>query len=234
LIKKSTGNNASTKENLLKDISLNGNDFLLVEYPDFIGDDNKKIRVKGIGEKFAAINSFFLDYLKEYHIPVAFVKNYTDSSLKFLKYRKFGFYIRIYNSADKRIAKIFNKKEFELLNLPLFEFHFGNGKDSMVSESHLISFDLCTYEELKLISRICSKVNAVLKSFFERRGETLAEMDCFFGKADNKIYIVEDFTPGSLKVIPNDMNQKFINPYKISTPTQLRNYTDHLFTLTSS
>ncbi|OGU77787.1 MAG: hypothetical protein A2V93_10960 [Ignavibacteria bacterium RBG_16_34_14] len=235
MINKSTDNDNSTREQTVKNISLDGNTYLLVEYPDFIEDDKKKkIRVKGLGEKFAAVNSFFLDYLKEYHIPVAFVKNYSRAVLKFLDYQKFPFYIRIYNAADKRTAKIFNKKEFEPINLPLFEFHYGDGKDSLVSESHLISFDLCTYEELKLINRICSKVNAVLKSYFERRGEVLAELDCYFGKADNKIYVVEDFTPKSLKAIPHQINSKFLNPYKITTPSQLRKYTDHLFKLSSS
>jgi phosphoribosylaminoimidazole-succinocarboxamide synthase len=235
LSNKITDNNNSTKEQIDKNISLDGNHYLLVEYPDFIEDEKKKkIRVKGLGEKFAAVNSFFLDYLKEYHIPVAFVKTQSKISLKFLNYQKFPFYIRIHNAVDKRTAKIFHKKEFEALSLPLFEFHFGNGRDSLVSESHLISFDLCTYEELKLINRVCSKVNAVLKSYFERRGEILAEMDCRFGKADEKIYVVEDFTPKSLKIIPNEINNKFLNPYNITTPSQLQKYTDHLFKLTSS
>jgi len=235
LARKTSTNHNSAKEQAAKIISSDGNNYLLIEYPDFIEvDKKKKIRVKDLSEKFAAVNSFFLDYLKEYHIPVGFVKSQSKTVLKFLNYQKFPFYIKIYNAIDKRTAKIFSKKEFELLNLPLFEFHFGDGKDSLVSESHLISFDLCTYEELKLINRICSKVNAVLKSYFERRGVVLAEMNCCFGKADDKIYVVEDFTPKSLKVIPHQMDNKFLDPYKITTPSQLRKYTDHLFKLSSS
>jgi phosphoribosylaminoimidazole-succinocarboxamide synthase len=235
LTKNSTGYHNSTKEKTEKDISLDGNNYLFVEYQDFIEDDKKtKKRIKGLGEKYASINSFFLEYIKEYHIPVAYVKNLSESVLKFIDHEKFPFFIRIKNAADKRTAKIFNKKEFEPLNLPLFEFHYGNGKDTLVSESHLISFDLCTYEELKLINRICSKVNAVLKSFFERRGELLAEMNCYFGKAEDKIYVTEDFTPKSLKIIPMEVNNKSINPFKLTTPALVRKYTDHLFTLTSS
>lgn len=234
MIKKSVENNNSIREHTSISISLDGDSHLLIDYPDFIEDGNKKIRVKGLGEKFAFINSFLLDYLKEYHIPVAYVKNQSQNSLKFLSYEKFPFFVKMYNIVDRRTAKIFTKKEFEILTLPLFEFHYGDGKDSLVSESHLISFELCTYEELKLINRICSKVNAVLKSYFERRGEILAELDCCFGKADNKIYVVEGFSPKSIKVIPNEMNNKSINPYKITTPAQLRKYTEHLFNLTSS
>lgn len=234
MIKKSTSNHHS-KEQSIKDISLDGNNYIFVEYEDIIESyKNKKMKVKGVGEKFASINSFFLDYLKEYHIPVAYVKNISKSVLKFIDHKKFPFSIRILNAADKRTAKIFNIKEFEPLNLPLFEFHFGNRQDSLISESHLISFDLCTYEDLKLINRICSKVNAVLKSFFERRGEILAEMNCTFGKAEEKIYVVEDFTPISLKILPVEINNKSLNPYKLTTPAQFRKYTDHLLTFTST
>ena len=233
LAKKSTDKHNSNG-NVSKSISLDGNNHLIIDFPDFIDEGKKKIRVKGLGEKFAAINSFLLDYLKEYHIPVAFIRNKAKTSLEFLNYNKFPFFIRIYNAVDKRTAKIFNRKEFDTLTLPLFEFHYGEGKDSLVSESHLISFELCTYEELKLITRICSKVNAVLKSYFERRVEILAELDCCFGKVDDRIYVVEGFSPKSIKVLPQEMNNKSINPYKITTPTQLRKYTDHLFKLTSS
>jgi phosphoribosylaminoimidazole-succinocarboxamide synthase len=233
LAKESTDKHNSNG-NVSKSISLDGNNHLIIDFPDFIDEGKKKIRVKGLGEKFAAINSFLLDYLKEYHIPVAFIRNKAKTSLEFLNYNKFPFFIRIYNAVDKRTAKIFNRKEFDTLTLPLFEFHYGEGKDSLVSESHLISFELCTYEELKLITRICSKVNAVLKSYFERRVEILAELDCCFGKVDDKIYVVEGFSPKSIKVLPQEMNNKSINPYKITTPTQLRKYTDHLFKLTSS
>ena len=232
---KSDNNNFLTGELVSRDFPLDGNDYLLIEYPDFITDEkNKKIRVKGLGEKFASINSFFMDYLKEYHIPASYIKNHSKSVLKHISFQKFPFYVKILNIIDKRTAKIFSKREYEPLNLPIFEYHYDNGKDSFVSESHLTAFDFCTYEELRLIGRICSKVNAVLKSFFERRNEILAEVNCYFGKSEDKIYLIEDFTPRSIKTIPIEKNDKALNPYKLTTPNQLRKYTDHLFKLTNT
>ncbi len=232
---KSDNNNFLTGELISKDFPLDGNNYLLIEYPDFIIDEkNKKIRAKGLGERFASINSFFMDYLKGYHIPSSFVKNHSKSVLKHMSFEKLNFYIKILNVVDKRTAKIFTKKEYELLNVPIFEYHFDNGRDSLVSESHLIAFDFCCYEDLKLIRRISSKVNAVLKSFFERRNETLAEVKCYFGKHEDKLYVIEDFTPRSIKTIPIEKNNKTLDPYKITTPKQLRKYTDHLLKLTST
>ena len=107
-------------------------------------------------------------------------------------------------------------------------------KDSIVSESHLIAFDLCTFEDLKIINRICSKINAVMKAFFERRHETVAEFTCSFGKHDGKIYLIDDFSPFSLKVFPNGNSNGWVNPYSLKTSSEMRKYTDFLLNLTSA
>ena len=70
---------------------------------------------------------------------------------------------------------------------------------------------------MKLIIRICSKINAVLKSFFERRNEILAEISCHFGKHEDKVLLIGDFSPASLKFFPKDDSVKWVNPYKLST-----------------
>ena len=218
-----------------KDLPMDDQNYVVLEYPDYLTNGStKKIRVKDLGIKFASINSFFLDYLKEYHIPAAFIKAHDNKSLKYIRHERLPFIVKILNLIDKRTAKIFSKKEGSALKLPIFEYHCGTGKDTLVSESHLITFDLCSIEDLKLINRICSKVNAVLKSFFERRGETLAEVNCLFGKSENKIYLVDDFTPQSLKIIPHNGDNKSISPYKFDTPATVRKYTDHLFNVLSS
>ena len=64
---------------------------------------------------------------------------------------------------------------------------------------------------------MCSKINAVLKSFFERRNLLLAEVCCIFGKNDEKIFLIGDFTPKSLKILPLDQESKWSDPYKLTT-----------------
>lgn len=229
-------NNKTIFEDLLKkDNHDDDHNFQMVEYPDYFIDlNNNKIKSKNLGEKFAAINSFFLDYLKEYHIPCSFLKLENKTCLKYLKHDKYPFSVRILNVIDKRTSRIFHKREFDNLPLPVFELHYGIGKDTLISESHLISFDLCNIEDYKIINRICSKINAVMKSFFERRNSILAEVTCHFGKLDDKIYLIDDFTPASLKVIPLNKDNHFVDPYKFATSAEIKHYTDHLFNLMST
>lgn len=205
-----------------------------IEYLDnYHINDGKKVKVKDIGKKVALTNAFFFDYLKEYHIPTTFLRKDGDTSLKFSVCQEFPFRIKILNSADKRNSKIFGMKEGTELNLPVFEFHYGCGKESIISESHLIAFDLCNPEDMKLITRICSKINAVLKSFFERRNETLAEVCCHFGKHEDKVFLIGDFSPASLKILPKDEAVKWTNPYKLSSAAEVKKYTDHLYNIAS-
>ena len=228
------------KRTIVEDFEKKGLPFLnhnynFIEYPDFFQNGtSKKLQCKELGKKFASINSYFFEYLKGYNIPIAFLESEKKNLLKFIKFEKFDFHVKILNLLDKRTAKIFGKKEGELLNLPLYEFHYSEEKESLISESHLLSFNLCTYDNAKLITRICSKINAVLRSFFERRNLLLAEVSCYFGKHENKIYVIDDFTPKSIKVFPAEINShKFIDPYKLDTSSHVKNYTDQIFHLTS-
>jgi phosphoribosylaminoimidazole-succinocarboxamide synthase len=216
------------------DIPFDEGNYQLIEYLDnYFINDNKKVKVKDIGKKVALSNAFFFDYLKEYHIPTTFLRIDGENSLKFSTSTEYPFRIKILNTADKRNAKIFGMKEGTELNLPVFEFHYGCGKESVISESHLIAFDLCTPEDMKLITRICSKINAVLKSFFERRNEILAEVCCHFGKYEDKVFLIGDFTPASIKIFPKDETVKWTNPYKLLTGNEVKKYTEHLFNIAS-
>lgn len=216
------------------DIPFDKGSYQLIEYQDnYFIDDKKKLKIKDLGNKVALINAFFFDYLKEYHVPTAFLRIDGDNSLKLSTYTEYSFKIKILNTADKRNAKIFGLKEGAELNLPVFEFHYGCSKESVITESHLIAFDLCTPEDMKFITRVCSKINAVLKSFFERRNQVFAEVCCHFGKFEDKIFLTGNFTPASIKVFPKDESVKLPNPYKLKTALEVKKYTDHLFNIAS-
>jgi phosphoribosylaminoimidazole-succinocarboxamide synthase len=221
------GNN---KENLTGDKPV----FMLVEYYDFfVTQKNKKVAAKNLGEKTALLNSYFFEYLKGYNIPCAFVKKAEHKSLQLLNTSDFRFRVKILNAADGRTAKVFSIKHGSSLELPILEYHFGDSKESVITESHIISFNLCSYEELKMINRLCSKINAIVKSFFERRNISLLELTCRFGKFDGKIYLIGDFSPVSIKVLDHKKVEKLPDPYKIETAAQMNKYSDYLLKLTS-
>lgn len=208
--------------------------YQIIEYEDFFfTKKNKKVTSKTLGEKIAAINSYFFEYLRGYNIPCAYVRKTGRNNLLFLKYTEFPFKIKILNAADQRISKIFSIKPGTVLELPVLEYHYGESNESIITESHLISFNLCSYDEIKLMNRLCSKINAIIRSFFERRNEYLVELTCGFGKFESKVFLIDDFSPLSMKIIKKESDGKLPDPHKIETPVQMKKYSDHLLHLTN-
>ena len=112
-----------------KNLPFDEQGYQFIEYEDFFfPQKNKKVTSKELGEKIASINSFFFEYLKGYNIPCAFMKKSGRRNLLFLKYTEFPFKIRILNTADKRIAKIFSIKSGTALELPVLEYNYGDLK----------------------------------------------------------------------------------------------------------
>jgi hypothetical protein len=50
---------------------------------------------------------------------------------------------------------------------------------------------------------------------------------------EDKVFFIGDFSPSSLKIFPKDETVKWTNPYKLSTTTEIKKYTDHLYNIAS-
>lgn len=224
----------TTKGNIKENLTGDKPDSMLVEYYDFfITQKNIKVAAKNLGEKTALLNSYFFEYLKGYNIPCAFMKKDDKKKNQVINVVDFRFRVKVLNAADGRTAKIFSIKPGSSLELPILEYHFGDSKESVITESHIISFNLCSYEDLKMINRLCSKINAIIKSFFERRNVSLLELTCRFGKFEGKIYLIDDFSPMSIKIVSGKKEEKLPDPYKIESAAQMNKYSDYLLKLTS-
>jgi len=188
-----------------------------------------KARIKNIGSKILRINSFFFEYLTGFNVPTAYEKVSEEGCMVFEEFDRFGFHIKIQNIVNKKNSKIFGLKEFSEINIPLYEFFLDDEEKFLMSDSHLNSFGLSSTEEYKMMLRICSKTNAVLKSFFERRGFIFAGINCNFGKLKSgKLVIVGDFSPFGLKIVDakNQYDKNFA--FNLKSGTALSHYADLL------
>jgi phosphoribosylaminoimidazole-succinocarboxamide synthase len=208
-------------------IDLNNDEISSKEFSDIIHiNKNLKFRSKNIAESLAKINSFFFDYLLQYNIPLPQLVSKTSTKLIHQNVSFFRLRLKVLNAFDKKNSRIFQKKEFDSLQIPIFEFYFGEELEHFVSESHLVAFEIADSSEIKMMLRIASKANVVLKSFFERRGFNLVEFNSFFGKFEDKVFLLGEFSPLGINIIPIQNDGNFLNPYKILTSKQFRRYTD--------
>lgn len=207
----------------------------LKSFSDSIHSSNgTRIRFKQLGEKFAAIESYFFTYLSEYNIPTSFQRQSDETTLQLSVQQRLPFTVRVLNNADTVIAKVFDVEEGFSLKVPITEFYVESHPDLPISESHIVSFDVCSVNQLKLMNRICSKINAVLKFYFERRSALLTEVILQFGLHGDKVLLYGDLTPLSMKVISKENGRSQMNPYLMDTTKDVKKYTEYLYKLTNS
>ncbi|HOP51087.1 MAG TPA: phosphoribosylaminoimidazolesuccinocarboxamide synthase [Ignavibacteriales bacterium] len=208
------------------------NDLILYEYNDILQLDNgKEITHKNIKFKKAAINNYILNYLNSYNIPTNYVGILKRNIISFENFELLPICVKVINTVNKRIAKIFNLVEGSNLPFPIYEIYLNKDKQNIITESHILALNICNVNDAKAIVKIASKVNAVLKVFFERRNVILNEMICYFGVNDNKYFVVDDFTPISLRVTPLHQNELKFNPSKILKENYLLEYFDYFYNL---
>lgn len=186
-----------------------------------------RLRFKGLGEKNSTINSFFLDFLKGYNLPVFFRERIDTNKIAFHPHTPLPMVVKVINYTDQKMTQIFGIETGTPLATPIM-LHFLN-KEPLVflSESQLISYNVLPVQHLRSINRLAGKTNAVLKSFFERRNLVLCEFICSFGIADEKIAVIGDFLSPSLQVA-SVTNGSLPKPLAVSGTRDLRMYTEQL------
>jgi phosphoribosylaminoimidazole-succinocarboxamide synthase len=97
--------------------------------------------------------------------------------------------ILIHNIKNKNFSKRFGIEEGKELPNPVIEYYYKNNSDhkAMMNNSHIMALDIATTEELKIIERLISKINAVLKSFYLRRQLEVVDIKLELGRLKNKI-----------------------------------------------
>ena len=183
-------------------------DHLIMKFNDettsFDGEVKSKFKDKSAYK--SDICEAIFEYLHSYNIPTHFYKKRAGNELQVKKLEMIPIEIIIRNIAAGSLCKRFKVKEGLLLKFPIIEYYLKSDKDKplLIHESHAYAFDYATPEEMKHISRLALKINAVLKSFFERRNLKLVDYQLEFGRQQNQIYLGDEITPDTARIWPVD------------------------------
>ncbi len=189
----------------------------------------KKIRYKSLPEDYTKLNRFFFEYLTSFNIPVLYEGVNDDGSILLTDHVQYPFFVRVINHLDSANALIFGKNTWEPYPLPVFEYGLNDLINTPISKDQIISIGLASVEDLKLMSRLCTKINAILKSFFERRNSTVFSFSCLFGKAGEKIAITGDFFFPMLQIINNpDMTETGADYFLLDDSAELKKHVEFL------
>lgn len=173
-------------------------------------DGAKKGKIPHKGEINNSISSFLFEYLDSYHIPTHFVRKLSATEMLVKQLTIIPIEVVIRNVATGSLTRRYEIPEGTVLEYPILEHYLKNDKlgDPLINEYHAYAFGLATPEEMRSISRVASKVNAILKSFFDRRGLILVDFKLEFGKFNDGIMLGDEISPDTCRIWDKKTNKK--------------------------
>lgn len=164
----------------------------------------------------AELAGHIYSYLDSFHVP-----NFYEKSLGKGKYLaraidRLPIRIVVHNVALDHLVKNFGAEEGSDLESPVLEFYKAdaNGDELMINEYHAMAFDMADAEEFRMMGRMATKINAILKSFFMRRELKLISFACEFGREKGRLTLMSEIDMNSCRFIdPNVKKEKDVfNP----------------------
>ncbi|MFZ1082605.1 MAG: phosphoribosylaminoimidazolesuccinocarboxamide synthase [Candidatus Kryptoniota bacterium] len=185
--------------------SLPQDDILLAEFRSEVGVDGKKVfRIKSRPKIAVELQAFIFAYLETYQIPTHFFSQ-NGGELFVKRLNIIPVEVTVRNFASQSFAKRF--KHFKMkqrLEFPIFEYLLKDDVgEFFVTETHLYALQILTPDEFRTINRLASKIDAVMKSFLERRGMTLLDITMKFGKYKGVIMLGDEISPENITAIDN-------------------------------
>lgn len=193
-------------------------DRVIVEFKDtetkFDGDKKAKFKNKALLKN--TITHILFEYLEGYNIPTHYDKKINDTQMLVKKLKMIPIFLVIRNVAAGSLCDRFKIQKGNILKYPVIEYYLKDDKlnNPMILESHAYAFDYATPDEMKYISRITSKINAVLKSFLERRKLKLIDYKLEFGRYKNSLCLADEITPDTCRlwhISDGGLDDKYFN-----------------------
>jgi len=186
--------------------------YLIQEFKDEATafDGVKKGVIPHKGEINNAISSFLFEYLENYHIPTHFVEKLSPNEMLVKKLDIIPIEIVMRNVAAGSLCARYNIPEGTSMEYPILEHYLKDDKlhDPMINEYHAYAFGHANPEEMHAVARIACKVNAILKSFFDRRNLILVDFKMEFGKRGSEICLGDEITPDTCRIWDKKTHKK--------------------------
>ncbi len=184
--------------------TLEDTDQLVQEFKDeaVAFEVTKPHQVKGRGIINKDISVYLFEYLEGFHIPTHLIKDLGGREMLIRRLEMIPAEIVMRNIVAGSLCARYGLEEGKELNFPIMEFYLKNDehKDPMINQSHLVALQLAVPDEVRVIERLTSKINAVLKSFFFRRNLKLVDFKLEFGRYKNKIMLGDELSLDTLRL----------------------------------
>lgn len=186
-------------------------EYLIQHFRDDITAFNKEkheiLESKGILN--AEISRIIFNKLSKYNIPNHFVKQVNDREQIIYKTEPIPLEVIIRNYAAGSIVKKYGVEVNKKFSSPLIEFSYKNDEqgDPLISCEQIIAFEILNEEDIQKLFDIATKINHILIEIFQKCSITLIDFKIEFGRIGNKIYLIDEISPDSCRLIDQNTGE---------------------------
>lgn len=174
----------------------------------FDGEIIEQLDRKGeINNKF---NHFIMQQLETSGIKTQLIERLSDTESLVKKLEMIPIECVVRNYAAGSMCKRLGIKEGIELLPPTFEFFLKNDAlhDPMVNDSHIVTFEWATQDQLDEMKRLTLRVNDVLKKLFSDGDMLLVDFKLEFGVFEGEIVLGDEFSPDGCRLWDKETRNK--------------------------
>jgi phosphoribosylaminoimidazole-succinocarboxamide synthase len=172
---------------------------LIVVFQDEITpfETKQSIKIKNRKKCACEMSVALLKYVASYHIETHFIESNEPDEMTVQRLEMIPVKFMIWNTASGSLSKRYGIEEGMELAYPILEGYLKHEglKYPLLTMDHLHAFGYATPDETTTIDRLVRKINAVLKSYFERRSLKLIHVRLEFGRKEDQIVLADEITP---------------------------------------
>lgn len=187
-------------------------DRVVVYYKDdataFNGEKKGQIEDKGAMNN--AITSALFGILEAKGVKTHFEKKLSDREQLCKKVEIIPLEVIVRNVAAGSMAKRYGIEEGTELKTTVLELSYKNDDlgDPLINDYHAVAMGITTFDELKCIYEIATKVNNALKEFFLEQGIKLIDFKIEVGRFNGEVLLADEISPDTCRFWDAKTNEK--------------------------
>lgn len=187
-------------------------DRVIVYYKDdataFNGEKKGQIEEKGVMNN--AITSALFELLEAKGIKTHFEKKLSDREQLCKKVEIVPLEVIVRNVAAGSMAKRYGIAEGTELKTTVLELSYKNDDlgDPLINDYHAVAMGITTFDELKVIYDMATKINNILKEFFLEQGIKLIDFKIELGRFNGEILLADEISPDTCRFWDAKTNEK--------------------------
>lgn len=174
----------------------------------FNGEKKGQIEDKGVFNN--DITSMLFEMLEENGVKTHFIKKLNERDQLCRKVQIVPLEVIVRNVAAGSMAKRLGLNEGYELKTTVLELSYKNDElgDPLINDYHAVSIGLTTFDELKIIYNMASKINDILKKFFLEQDIKLIDFKLEFGRYNGEILLADEISPDTCRFWDAKTNEK--------------------------